>query len=66
MKTAALMFLAAAAAAGGTATALKSPLKGPVFVRFQQKQPDGTVRELGRSGCYDFDKVKVTVEACKP
>lgn len=62
MKTAVLMLLAASAGAG--AVALKSPVKGPVFVRFQQKQPDGTVRELGRTGCYDFDKVKVTVEAC--
>lgn len=61
--TAGLIALGAALGAGGTA-AVGPGLKGTVYVRFSQQLPDGGVRELGRTGCYDLDKVKATVESC--
>lgn len=62
-SAAALVTLGLALGAGGTA-AVAPGLKGTVYVRFSQPLTDGGVRELGRTGCYDLDKVKATVESC--
>lgn len=63
-KTAAALALATAIGAVGGAVS-SSSLSGTVFVRFEQQLPDGGVRDLGRTGCYELGpKVKAVVEAC--
>ena len=57
--------LAVAVAIGAAGGKLSSgELKGTAFVTFSQSLPDGGVRELGRTGCYDLSKVQATVEPC--
>jgi hypothetical protein len=57
--------LAAGLAIGAAGGAISSTgLKGTVYVHFTQSLPDGGVRDLGRTGCYDLDAVKATVEPC--
>lgn len=67
-KSAAGALLAVGVAIGGAGGAIStSGLHGTVYVRFSQSLPDGGVRDLGRTGCYELgDKVKATVEACTP
>lgn len=56
--------MAVGAAGGGVAA---RDLKGHAFIHFTQALPDGGVRDLGRTGCYDLDSsVKATVESCGP
>jgi hypothetical protein len=63
-KNAAILAAGLALGAGG-ASLSTSDLHGTVFVHFTQQLPDGGVRDLGRTGCYELDgNVKATVEAC--
>lgn len=64
-KTAASIAAAFALGAAGGAAVKGTPLQGTVYVHFTQELPDGGVRDLGRTGCYELsEKVKATVEAC--
>lgn len=65
-KSAAAGVMALGLAIGAAGGALSSSgLHGTVYVRFSQQLPDGGVRDLGRTGCYDLATVQATVEPCE-
>ena len=63
-RAAAIAALAASLGAGAGAVVGGNSLRGTAYVRFGLQLPDGGTRDLGRTGCYDFSKVKATVEPC--